>query len=61
MLPPEALNKGVTITLKAIHPAKNGAKDQLLCCVPLSKNAGKCQIPHIIPSIMAAQKGANFL
>jgi|AntDeeMinimDraft_5_1070356.scaffolds.fasta_scaffold00535_13 hypothetical protein len=46
MLPREALNNGVTITLRAMVPRKKGVNAQALCSVPLSRKAGVCQSPR---------------
>lgn len=55
MLPRDALNSAVTITLTATEPIKNGVNAQALCGVPLSRNAGRCQNPQIMPRIRPAQ------
>ena len=60
MLPDDALNNGVTITLTATEPAKNGVNDQVLCGVSLNRNAGRCQEPQTTPRISPDQMGANF-
>src|SRR6056297_2727336 len=57
ILPREALNRGVTITLSAMVPVKNGRNDQALCSVPLSRKAGVCQRPQITPMTSAAHIG----
>jgi hypothetical protein len=59
MLPREALNSGVTITLRAMVPIKKGRNDHALCSVPLSRKAGVCQVPQITPIMRAAQIGAG--
>jgi len=56
MLPDDALNNGVTITLTATEPAKNGVNDQVLCGVSLNRNAGRCQEP---PDDAENQPGPN--
>ena len=60
MLPRDALKSAVAITLIATEPTKNGVKDQALCGVPLSRNAGRCQKPQITPRSNAAQIGASL-
>jgi len=54
MLPRDALNSGVTITLRAMVPVKKGKNDQALCSVPLSRKAGVCQKPQMTPITRAA-------
>jgi hypothetical protein len=61
ILPRDVLNNGVTITLSAIEPKKNGKKDQFPCGVPLRRKAGRCQNPQMIPRTRPAHIGANFL
>ena len=61
MLPRESLKSCVTITLTATDPAKKGANDHAPWGVPLRKNAGKCQTPHITPRNNPAHKGLKRL
>ena len=44
------MNMGVTIALSTSTPTTYGLKDHALWGVPLSRNAGKCQMPQIAPS-----------
>ena len=48
----DALNSGVRITLRQTEPTKNGMNSHALCVVPLIKNAGRCQVLQISPSMM---------
>ena len=60
MLPRDELNNGVTMTLRAIAPAKKGKKDQALCGNSLNRKAGRCQKPQTIPTIIPAHSGASL-
>src|ERR671918_3035601 len=57
MLPRAALNIGVTMTAIASTPTKNTGNDHAVYFVPLSSQAGACQIPHRAPRISDAVNG----
>ena len=57
MLPCTALNMGVRMTVIATTPMKYGPNGQALWGLPLKKKAGRCQMPHIPPSIRLDASG----
>src|SRR5512143_1819661 len=48
------------MSVMATSPTKKGPKDQALCGVPLTRNAGVCQIAQMTPKMMLAQNGEYF-